>query len=153
MFGPDDAFVTRILGLLQRLPVYPLFGTGATRLQPVHVEDVAEAISRAVEREDSKGVTYDCGGPRVLSYDELIETVARAARLEVRRVPVPFAVWRALALLAEALPSPPLTRNQVELMQIDTVVSPHARSLAELGIHPRDLERTVEAIAFPETAA
>jgi hypothetical protein len=38
-------------------------------------------------------------------------------------------------------------------MQIDTVVSPHARSLAELGIHPRDLERTVEAIAFPETAA
>jgi NADH dehydrogenase len=153
MFGPDDAFVTRILGLLRRLPVYPLFGRGATRLQPVHVEDVAEAIARAAEREDSKGVTFECGGSRVFSYEELIETIARAARLEVRLVPVPFAVWRTLALMAEALPSPPLTRNQVELMEIATVVSPLARSLADLGIRPRDLERTVETIAFPEVAA
>jgi hypothetical protein len=38
-------------------------------------------------------------------------------------------------------------------MQIDTVVSPHARTLADLGIQPRDLERAVEAIAFPEIAA
>jgi hypothetical protein len=38
-------------------------------------------------------------------------------------------------------------------MEIDTVVSPHARTLADLGIQPRGLERTVEMIAFPETAA
>jgi uncharacterized protein YbjT (DUF2867 family) len=153
MFGPDDAFLTTILGLLRRLPVYPMFGHGATRLQPVHVEDVAEAIARAIEREDSRGATFECGGPRALSYDELIETVARAACLQVRRIPVPFAVWHALARLAEVLPSPALTRNQVELMEIDTVVSPHVRSLADLGIEPRDLERTAEQIAFPETAA
>jgi NADH dehydrogenase len=153
MFGPDDAFATRILGLLQRLPVYPTFGSGTTRLQPVHVEDVAEAIARAAERDDSKGAAFECGGSRVYSYAELIDTIARAARLQVRRVPVPFAVWRALALLAETLPSPPLTRNQVELMEIDTVVSSHASSLADLGIQPRDLERTVEMIAFPEIAA
>ena len=158
MFGPDDAFLTTVLSLLRRLPVYPMFGHGATRLQPVHVEDVAEAIARVVERDDSRAVTFECatfecGGPRVLSYAELIETVARAARLQVSRIPVPFAVWHALARLAEALPSHPLTRNQVELMQIDTVVSPHARTLADLGIQPRDLEHTVEAIAFPEIAA
>jgi NADH dehydrogenase len=150
MFGPDDAFLTTILNLLRRLPVYPMFGQGATRLQPVHVEDVAEAIARVLERDDSCGATFECGGPRVLSYAELIETVAHAARLQVSRIPVPFAAWHALARLAEALPSHPLTRNQVELMEIDTVVSPHARTLADLGIQPRDLERAVEAIAFPE---
>jgi uncharacterized protein YbjT (DUF2867 family) len=163
MFGPDDAFLTTILGLLRRLPVYPMFGQGATRLQPVHVEDVAEAIARVVERDVSRAATvecatfecatFECGGPRVLSYAELIETIARAARLQVSRVPVPFAVWHALARLAEVLPGLPLTRNQVELMEIDTVVSPHARTLADLGIQPRELERAVEAIAFPETAA
>ena len=158
MFGPDDAFLTTVLNLLRRLPVYPMFGHGATRLQPVHVEDVAEAIARVVERDDSRAATvecatFECGGPRVLSYEELIETVARAARLQVSRIPVPFAVWHALARLAEVLPGHPLTRNQVELMQIDTVVSPHARTLADLGIQPRDLERAVEAIAFPEIAA
>jgi uncharacterized protein YbjT (DUF2867 family) len=153
MFGPDDAFVTTILALLRRLPVYPMFGRGETRLQPVHVEDVAEAVARVIGREDSRGATFECGGPRVFSYDELIATIARAAQLQVRRYPVSFAVWRGLARLAEALPRPALTRNQVELMQVDTVVSPHARSLADLGIQPSDIERAAELIAFPEATA
>ena len=46
MFGPDDAFLTTILKLLRRLPIYPMFGRGLTRLQPAYVEDVAEAIVR-----------------------------------------------------------------------------------------------------------
>jgi uncharacterized protein YbjT (DUF2867 family) len=44
MFGPDDAFLSVILKLLRRFPVYPMFGRGETRLQPAYVEDVAEAI-------------------------------------------------------------------------------------------------------------
>ena len=47
MFGPDDSFLTTILKLLGRLPIYPMFGRGRTRLQPAYVEDVAEAIARA----------------------------------------------------------------------------------------------------------
>ena len=45
MFGPDDAFLTTILKLLQRLPIYPVFGSGLTRLQPAYVEDVAVPMS------------------------------------------------------------------------------------------------------------
>ena len=46
MFGPEDAFLRGIAGLVRRLPFYPLFGRGETRLQPVHVADVAEAVAR-----------------------------------------------------------------------------------------------------------
>src|SRR3712207_2860327 len=46
MFGPDDAFLTTLARLVRTLPVCPMFGGGRTRLQPVHVEDVAEAIAR-----------------------------------------------------------------------------------------------------------
>ena len=46
MFGPDDYFLTTLARLLRTLPIYPLFGRGRTRLQPVHVEDVSEAIAR-----------------------------------------------------------------------------------------------------------
>ena len=49
MFGPDDAFLTTIIKLLRRLPIYPMFGRGLTRLQPAYVEDVAEAIARALQ--------------------------------------------------------------------------------------------------------
>ena len=45
MFGPDDAFLTTVVRLLRILPVYPMFGRGETKLQPVYVEDVAEGIT------------------------------------------------------------------------------------------------------------
>jgi uncharacterized protein YbjT (DUF2867 family) len=41
MFGRGDAFVTPVTKMLRRLPVFPLFGGGQTRLQPAYVEDVA----------------------------------------------------------------------------------------------------------------
>jgi uncharacterized protein YbjT (DUF2867 family) len=40
MFGQDDAFLNALVKLLRRLPAYPMFGRGLTRLQPVSVEDV-----------------------------------------------------------------------------------------------------------------
>jgi uncharacterized protein YbjT (DUF2867 family) len=49
MFGPDDAFLTTILSLLRRLPIYPMFGSGLTRLQPAYVGDVAEAVVRTMQ--------------------------------------------------------------------------------------------------------
>jgi uncharacterized protein YbjT (DUF2867 family) len=140
MFGPDDAFLTPIVALLRKLPVFPMFGRGRTRLQPAHVGDVAEAIARAVERPDMRAVTFECGGPRIYSYEELLRTVAREARLEARLVPMPFAAWHALALMGEMLPNPPVTRNQIELMQVDNVASPDMPGFAELGISPRPLE-------------
>jgi uncharacterized protein YbjT (DUF2867 family) len=153
MFGPDDAFLNTILDLLRRLPVYPMFGRGETRLQPVHVEDVAEAIVRVLARHDLRGSTVECGGPQVFSYRELLETVARAAGLQPRLVPVPFAAWHALAWLAEALPTPALTRNQVELMEVDTVVSQGPLKLQDLDIQPRGLEPTVQEIARSNVTA
>src|SRR3984893_2900581 len=58
MFGPDDAFLTTIIKLLRQLPVYPMFGRGLTRLQPVYVEDVAEAIGRAMQRAETPSPVF-----------------------------------------------------------------------------------------------
>src|ERR1700726_3759513 len=63
MFGPDDAFLSTILKLLGRLPIYPMFGRGLTRLQPAYVEDVAEGIARALQQTDMPATTFECGGP------------------------------------------------------------------------------------------
>jgi uncharacterized protein YbjT (DUF2867 family) len=140
MFGPDDAFLTTILELLRRLPIYPMFGRGRTRLQPAHVEDVAEALARALRRPQAHAITFECGGPRVYSYEEFLRAVARSAGLKRRLLPLPFATWHALAWIAEMLPSPPITRNQVELMQIDSIASPGMPGFGELAISPRSVE-------------
>src|SRR6266567_3072931 len=144
MFGPDDAFLTTILELLRRLSIYPMFGRGRTRLQPAYVEDVAEAIARALQRTQTHAITFECGGPRVYSYEELLRALARDADLKRILIPLPFAAWRALAWTAELLPNPPVTRNQVELMQIDNVCSPGVPGFAELGISPHSVERVLQ---------
>jgi len=57
---------------------------------------------------------------------------------------MPFAVWHALAWASEILPAPPLTRNQVELMQIDTVSSREKPGFVELGISPHSVEAILQ---------
>src|SRR4051794_11655748 len=118
MFGPDDAFLTTILNLLRQLPIYPMFGRGRTRLQPAYVEDVAEAVVRVMRRAEMHSIIFEFGGPRIYSYEQFLRAVAHQAGLSPLLVPIPFAVWHAVAWAAEILPGPPLTRNQVELMQI-----------------------------------
>jgi NADH dehydrogenase len=144
MFGPGDAFLTIILKLLARLPVCPMFGRGLTRLQPAYVEDVAEAIARALQEAERYVTTFECCGPRIYTYEKLLRTVADEASLKTKLIPIPFAAWQALAWFAEVMPSPPITRNQVELMQIDNVSSsPKMPGFGELGISPRSIEETL----------
>jgi NADH dehydrogenase len=145
MFGPGDSFVQVIADLLRRSPIYPLFGRGNTRLQPTFVEDVAEAAVRALARPEDGPVAYECAGPRVYRYEELLRTIAEAMGRRPLLVPLGFPAWHALAAVAELLPSPPITRNQVELMQIDNVAS-GLPGFAELGIAPRPLEEILPAI-------
>jgi uncharacterized protein YbjT (DUF2867 family) len=147
MFGPDDAFLTTILKLLRRLPIYPMFGSGLTRLQPAYVDDIAQAIVRALQRTEIGPITFECCGPRVYTYEELLRTIAREAGLKPILIPVPFAAWQALAWIAEMMPSPPITRNQVELMQVDNLPSSKMPGFAELGISPHTVEETLREIS------
>lgn len=141
MFGPDDAFLTTILKLLRQYPVYPMFGRGLTRLQPAYVDDMAEAITRALLRTETNAVTYECAGPRIYTYEELLRTVAHAAGRRPRLIPVPFAAWHLAGWVAELFPRPPITRNQVELMQIDNIASMGMPGFSELGIPPQSVEQ------------
>ena len=150
MFGPNDAFLTNLLALLRTLPIFPMFGRGLTRLQPVYVGDVAQAIAKAIEQTEEGDRTFECGGPRVYSYEELLRALMREAGLETRLIPMPFAAWHALARLAEMLPNAPVTRNQIELMQVDNVASRDVPGFAELGISPRSVEDILrEMLASP----
>src|SRR3954449_12342639 len=79
MFGPDDAFLTTILKLLRRLPIYPMFGRGRTRLQPAYVEDVAEAVARVMRRAETPSSLFELGGPRIYSYEQFLRAVAQEA--------------------------------------------------------------------------
>jgi NADH dehydrogenase len=142
MFGPGDALFGTFADLAGLLPVLPLIG-GGTRLQPVYVEDVAEAIARMLADPRTIGQTYEVGGPRVYTLRELVTTVLRLIGKRRLLVPMPFMVADILALLFELLPSPPLTTSQVDLLRADNLASGALPGFRELGIQPKAVEEIV----------
>ena len=88
----------------------------------------------------------ECGGPRVYTYEELLKMIGCKAGLTPILIPVPFVAWQALAWTAEMMPNLPITRNQVELMQVDTVTAPGTPGFSDLGISPESVEETLQVI-------
>src|SRR5437762_773244 len=139
MFGPGDAFLTPLLTMLRYTPVFPMFGSGETRLQPAYVEDVAEAIVRVL-RAPAVRQLYELAGPRVYTYQELLRTIAATAGTRPFLVRFPFSLWHVIGFVSETLPTPPITRNQVELMGKDNIPEPDAPGFEALQISPQAIE-------------
>jgi NADH dehydrogenase len=143
VFGPEDNFFNRFGRMASLAPVLPLIGGGATRFQPVFVGDVAAATAAAVLDPAAEGRTYELGGPAVYSFKALMQLVTRETGRRALLVPVPFPVAELIGVASDIvgiLISPPLTRDQVELLRSDNVVAAGAPGLADLGIQPTALE-------------
>lgn len=144
VFGPDDQFTNRFATLARMSPFLPLVGGGATRMQPVFVGDVAQAIAAAVEGRARAGATYELGGPEVMTMREILAFILKTIERERALVTLPFALARLQAYLLQFAPQPfTLTPDQVELLRADNVVSEAAKAagltLEGLGIAPEAL--------------
>jgi uncharacterized protein YbjT (DUF2867 family) len=140
MSGPEDAFFNQLAALARVMPILPLFGSGAVKLQPVYVGDVAEAVARALASEAARGQTYELGGPRTYTYKALLQLLLRQLGRRRLLMPVPYFAWEVLAAVMAPLPKRPISRDQVVLMKRDNVVGPKALSFAELGVEPSAVE-------------
>jgi len=143
MFGPGDALFGTLADIVRMLPVVPIIGGGRTRLQPVYVEDVAQAIVRLLADPETASRTYELAGPGVYTLRELVGFVLRIMNKHRLLVPVPFTVAEIQARLFEFLPSPPLTTGQVDLLRLDNLASGALPGFRELDIQPKALEEIV----------
>jgi NADH dehydrogenase len=133
VFGEDDNFLNMFGGMIELIPVLPVFAPTA-KLQLVYVDDVAEAIVTALEHPELHGGhTYELGGPEQISMMELNQRIA-AAQGRTRRF---IAMPDALSAIFAALPATPMSRDQWTLLKPGNVVATSARGFAELGIEPR----------------
>ncbi|WP_273523740.1 complex I NDUFA9 subunit family protein [Rhodosalinus sediminis] len=146
VFGPEDNFFNRFAGMTRISPVLPLFG-GATRFQPVYVDDVAQAATLGVTGRAAPGI-YELGGPDAETFRGLMRLMLKVIRRRRLVVSLPYALGWAMAAgfdLLEAgtaglLHNGVLTRDQLKSLRRDTVVSEGARGFADLGIAPSAME-------------
>jgi NADH dehydrogenase len=147
VFGPEDDFFNRFASLARMAPALPLIGGGMTKMQPVFVGDVAEAIALAAEGKTKPGGIYELGGPEVRTLKDLMEFTLRTIGRKRLLLPLPFGIAKLKAQFLQFLPKPPLTPDQVELLRSDNVVSEEAehsgRTLKGLGIVPTAMETIV----------
>jgi uncharacterized protein YbjT (DUF2867 family) len=149
MFGPEDGFFTRFARMARLTPVLPLIG-GSTKFQPAYVGDVADAIAAALARPDAQGQTYELGGPRIYTMKELLKYITHEIDRPRLLLPIPMLFAAPLGYTIGALSKlnpffgPPLTGDQVQLLQVDNVVSPGAKTFADLGVTTLE---TIESIA------
>ena len=142
IFGPEDNFFNRFASMARFGWVLPLVGA-KTRFQPVYVDDVARAAVMGVTGAAAPGI-YELGGPDVMTFRELIgETLAIINRRRLV-IGLPFFLGSIIgavmdfvqALTGGLVSNVVLTRDQARLLRHDTVVSPGAKGLADLGIVP-----------------
>ena len=145
VFGPEDQFTNRFAALARMSPALPLIGGGLTRMQPVYVGDVADAVADAVDGKTKAGATYELGGPEVLTMREIMDFILATIERQRILVPLPFGLAKFKSLFLQFAPGPlNLTPDQVALLRSDNVVSDAAKAagltLEGLGIVADSLE-------------
>jgi NADH dehydrogenase len=161
VFGPEDGFFNRFASLARVSPALPLIGGGETKFQPVFVGDLAEVVARALDGALNAATTYEIGGPEVKSFRAMMEYLCSVIGRKPALVPIPFPAARLLAQATEIADAVSLglfphnlliTRDQVEMLRSDNVVSPQAiaegRTLPGLGIHGAAFEAIVPSYLY-----
>ena len=161
VFGPEDDFLNRFALLARYLPVLPLFGGGAAKMQPVYVGDVADAVARVLEGGAKPGAIYELGGPEIMTLREIVAFVCRTTGRHPALIGLPFGVANLMARTTEIASALSFgifpkalvtTRDQIELLRHDNLVSQQAsaegRSLQGLGITAQGVEAIASAYLY-----
>jgi len=126
--GPDGEFTQMVRDFWTRLlpPFVPYFGkgllglSGAGRLQPVYVEDVATCFVKALDLPQTIGQTYDLGGPDVVTWPQLYRMIKEHLPSTFPKPVAPVPNWLALAMAGAKLPGLPFNRDQVIMSREDS---------------------------------
>jgi NADH dehydrogenase len=152
VFGSDGGILPTFRKLAKLAPVTPIAGSGAQRLQPIWVDDVAAFFVRALDDEPATNRTFELGGPDVVSWNELWARLKQTLGVRRPSVHVPMWLMRANALVTERLPGNiPLTRDLLKMMEAGDNVVTDGGAATSLGLSPLPLDEQLRRAAAPRS--
>ena len=142
--GTEDNF-TNLFSKLSILPIIPIVGINY-KFQPILVDDVSDAIVQAIEQKNNEGKIYEIGGPKVISFGEMVKSILKTINKKRLVVPMPMPIAKIQSAITDLLPFPPiLTKDQCQILsEADNIVSDNNFTLKDLDIEPSDVEEEMK---------
>lgn len=141
IFGPGDSFTNRFADLLRRIPVAFPLACPDSRLQPVHVDDVATCFTQAITNHRTIGQTYELCGPRSYTLYELVSMIAETIGVRRRIIRLSERQSELQAKVMQHAPGQPFTPDNYQSLQLDSVCSGPFPDI--FGIEPQAMEDTI----------
>ena len=122
IFGREDILINNIAWILRRFPVFGVPGSGAYRVRPIAVEDMADLCVQAGARRENEVI--DAVGPETFPFDELVRLIARTIGRRARIVHVPPTIaLGASRLIGYVTRDVVATRDELEGLMANLVVT------------------------------
>jgi uncharacterized protein YbjT (DUF2867 family) len=122
IIGPWDGFTRKMVDIIKLSPFLPVPGKGNARFQPIYIKDWLRCIGSVIDAPEKYISTYEIGGPEQLTYSRMLEIMSEALgrRKTVLRIPMGLMKFSA-SLLENILTSPPVTSDQLRLLEMDNI--------------------------------
>lgn len=118
IFGQGDGFVTQMMDMMKQAPLFrPVPGDGSPKFRPIFVDDVTFCFAKAITEAAATNQTIDLGGADELTLNEVLREIARCVGISKPAVHIPMPLMFAGAALARVLPNPPVTADQLRMLQ------------------------------------
>ncbi|MDX9851005.1 MAG: NAD-dependent epimerase/dehydratase family protein [Anaerolineaceae bacterium] len=139
-----DRNMVRLIRLLQRFPLIPIFGKGNFLQQPVFVDDVAQAIVQSLEHPETIGKSYNIAGKEPLTYNEVIDTIAAILDRKVYKLSLPDKIVVKFLQILEKMKIPfPIKAEQVKRLNENKDFS-YAEASNDFQYRPRSFAEGIE---------
>jgi NADH dehydrogenase len=147
VFGRDGGVLPLFIRQVRWSPVIPVVGDGERRLQPIWVEDVAAYFAKAVDLAGAENRTVELAGPDQVTWNQLYERIARTLGKRRPQLHIPLRLMRVGATAAELLPRPPITRDQLTMLEAGDNVCDIGQAVEIFGIDPLPLDEQLRRAA------
>jgi NADH dehydrogenase len=132
----------KMFGDMVKKYVVPIIGDGQYRFQPVSVTTVAQGFEKALEPETAKDQTLDVGGPENVTFDEIMDTLARVMGKSIVKIHMPVLPLRLATSALQHAPGYPLTIDQITML-LEGSTCDEKPFYELLGLEPISLEQTL----------
>lgn len=129
IFGPRDGFINVLADLVRKAPILPVVGSGQSKFQPVAVGEVAASFAKALDDPNAGRHIYELGGPEILTYEAMLDTIAAQLGKKRPKVHVPVGLMKMVVAMSAPLPKalkPPVTAEQLRMLALDNCTNDSA---------------------------